>query len=314
MPGKLFLSLFVVLLGLSCSAANKKTEITMLVVPREPLLVQIAQDISRRYTALLVCYQQKGSRTAIHAWNGKSWVEVSEEAYTRGEFFKSGPSHAVIVETKKGSAPEVMIPDGSWFPDGNRVATTDPRAVIHLLGRYFGFPYSYWMQFGRRYNYDLEAINPALINVYWWHFRGKDILPALEKRDYKADMDKWLSLNSIPVLPEAPVEPAVSKKTPKIMPAAKPAVAQPLDDLFETEKPAAPEMAPLNSAAIKEPAADEPVLDTEIVPETMEVIPAPAAPVEEPELIEEIEQAAPVKINPFSARDIPAATVIRPTP
>ncbi len=319
MPRKLFLSLVALSLALTAAAANKKTAITMLVFPREPLLVQIAQDISRRYTALLVCYQQTGDQTAIHAWNGRSWVAVSEEAYARGDFFKVGPDYAVIVEAKKGAAPEVMIPDGSWFPAGNRLATSDPRAVIHLLGRYFDFPYSYWMQFSRRYNYELEAINPSLKNVFWWHFRGKDILPAMEKRDYKADLDKWLSLDSTPVLPQAPAEPAVIDRVPKkSLPAAAPAMEKLLEDLFETEKPAAPpsETGDRNEPGTdpsKEPAVKEPAPETEAAAATGGTIPALAAPAEEPEIPGKTEEAAPEKINPFSMRDIPAATVIRPS-
>ncbi len=333
MPRKLFLFLFVLLLSLTGSAANKKTQITMLVVPRQPLLVQIAQDISRRYTALLVCYQQQGDRTAIHAWNGKSWVAVSEEAYARGEFFKAGPSHAVIVENGKGSAPKIMTPDGTWCKSGNRISTTDPRAVIHLLGRYFDFPYSYWMQFSQRYNYDLEAVNPSLLNVYWWHFRGKDLLPAMEKRDYRADMGQWLYLDGFPVSPVMPAAPVAIQKAPKTAAAPKPVATKPkpveaepksavpelLEDMFEPEQPEPPAKSPakIKKAAdviqepeaeiIHEQPAEKPAAEKEYVVKPAKIIMVPAAPADLDPAILKLPTGS---VNPFSAREIPKAELI----
>ena len=69
--------LIVVLSALSMSAqAFWKSDITMLVVPREALPVQIAQDISRRYPVLLVCYQQddRGRHSQIRCSQGSAWA------------------------------------------------------------------------------------------------------------------------------------------------------------------------------------------------------------------------------------------------
>ena len=263
-----------------------RKDITMLVVPREPLAVQVAQDISRRYPVLLVCYQATPAEPALHAWNGKGWVPVATADYVNGTFFTHRPRHAVIVETKECPAPEILIPDGTWCANGNRLTSTDTRVMIHLLGRYFDFPYRYWMQFSQRYNYALEEINPALINVPWVHYRGDKVIPAFKARDRKADMDKWFFLD---ITPPEPIEPVVIEAEPEALPQAE----IPAEELIEE-----PADEPVELPA-EEPAATV----EEIVVELTETV---------PEVVIEDIPAATVEINPFSTNDIPAAELILP--
>ena len=315
---KLILSIAALSCVLSVQAANWKDNITMLVIPREPVLIQIAQDISRRYPVLLVCYQQRGEQLSIHAWNSKNWVPISKEDYAAGTFFKNAPKHAVIVEKEEGAAADVLIPDGTWCAHGNRLVSTDPRTVIHLLGRHFDFSYSHWMQFCRRYDYALEAVNPSLINVYWWHYKGEDVLPALEARDYKADMDKWVYINITDE--EQPGEDVEQQQKTDAA----------VEDLFETPETTTPEPKPeveLESETSREsietpaqetaepvspePASDEAmeeVVETENYVAVSAPTPAPIAevapPTEEPVEMEDV--------DPFSSNDIPAAKIILP--
>lgn len=329
--------LLVILSGsLQLQAANRQTKITMLVVPRDPVLVQIALDISRRYPALLVCYQTNGAQTVIHAWDGKTWGEIPEKDYINGAFFKLNPRHAVIVEDEAGSAPDAVIPDGSWCEAGNRIATTEPRAVLHLLGRYFDFPYSYWVQFCRRYHFTLEAINPALLNVPWWHYRGKDVLPAMRARNYNADMDKWLYLD---MSPAAPVLPEVQKDADEITeeptladesePVLEPASDESMEELFETDEYVAVPASDLTEEAAvpesiekemtDEPEAEAPAVEenTEAAPENKEesktaaIMDELAGLASDPAAVEDPAPAAPATdVNPFSSVDIPAAKII----
>ena len=73
--------------------AEWRGSITMLAVPRDMQAIQIAQDISRRYGVLLVCYQQVSEQVVIHAWNGAAWIPVSTEDYANGTFFARRPGH-----------------------------------------------------------------------------------------------------------------------------------------------------------------------------------------------------------------------------
>jgi hypothetical protein len=276
-----------------------RQDITMLVVPREPQAIQVAQDLSRRYPVMIVCYQLAPTGPVLHAWNGKSWVGISTNDYTNGTFFTQRPRHAVIVEQQGLAAPEILIPNGTWCDSGNRLTSSEPRVMIHLLGRYFDFPYRYWMQFSKRYNYALEEINPALINVLWWHYRGDKVIPAFKSRDFDRDMDKWLDLE---ITPPAPIEPVLIEAEPEALPPAEtPASELPSVEIVDT-----PVAMPTE---VVEVVVAEPAVEVEAV----QAVAAPAETVEktEAEIIEEIEDVAPVaEINPFSTNDIPAAELI----
>jgi hypothetical protein len=276
---KILLLSFVLISTLKANDLEQwRKNITMLAVPRDPQVLQIAQDIARRYPVLLVCYQQSGETLAIHAWNGENWVGVAEDDYTHGTFFTYRPKQAVIIEPEGSPAPEAIIPDGTWCPEGNRLTSTDPRVVIHLLGRYFDFPYRYWVQFARRYDYTVEAINPALINIYWFHWQGEDIFPKRASRDFKADMEHWFFLD---IEQPEPVEPIEMDVEPvEILPAEEPA-EEVLIEKVDAQKP--------DMKTVEEDVAE--------VIEEMEKIDAP------------VEETAPI-VDPFSTNEVPAAEVI----
>lgn len=219
---KTLLAILVLLGAFSLYAQDEeipwRKDITMLLVPRDPVIIQIAQDISRRYPSLLVCYQKVGSSVSLFAWNGTGWVTVSPEDYANGTFFETRPQHMIIIEKEDQPAPAILTPEGFWCTSGNRLTSTDPRVVIHLLGRYYDFPYRYWIQFSKRYDYALEAINPELINVFRWHHRRDQV----KARDMEADIENWLFLD---ITPPTPVEPVIIEEEPVLPPAEIPAEA-----------------------------------------------------------------------------------------
>ena len=287
-----------------------RKDITMLVVPREPLAIQVAQDISRRYPVLIVCYQTTRAAPILHAWNGKTWVGVSINDYRNGTFFAHRPRHAVIVEDQTAPAPDILIPDGTWCDSGNRLSSTDTRAVIHLLGRYFDFPYRYWVQFARRYKYELEEINPALIHVPWVHYRGDQVLPALRARDFERDMDKWSALE---ITPPAPVEPVVLKEPIDLLPAEVPAQER-MDE--PVEMPEGPVEMPEGPVEIPDKLLP-PVFVENPEQKHVEMIVETDKPKAQEKTVSEIfieiqNPPAEAEVDPFSTDDIPAAEIILP--
>lgn len=309
--------------------AGWKTDITMLVVPREEIPIQIAQDISRRYPVLIVSYQKTPTALKLHAWNGESWVGISVEDYSNGTFFANRPKHAILVENEKNPVPAVLIPNSIWCESGNRLASTDPRVMLHLLGRYFDFSYRYWDQFTRRYGYAMEQINPSLINVNWWNVRSNVPIEPRDRRNFSKDMGKWYYLAMIPPPPiepvviEAPITvpevevpasvPIKPVKTDKPVPAGKAVpvpvkkeVAQPsVDTIVKVLKvepaPAIPVINPVPAAPVIEPASATPVVNPVPAATTVELPVAPAAPAIKPE------PAAP-------ATPEPAVPAIKPEP
>lgn len=219
----------------------KSTDATILVLPCEETPLQIGQDICRRYQTLLVSYQTVRGNLMLHAWNGSVWVEVHPESYKDGTFFSGRPDHVVLVESRRNSLPELLIPDGSWCKSIYRLSSTETRTLIHLLGRHFDFPFRHWEQFANRYNYKIEEINPTLINVNWWNLQGDVYVEKLSKRDFSADNEYWYPVETAyaePVsIPAAPVKKPELKFIPPVSTPAEP-VQPEATDVAITAKPA----------------------------------------------------------------------------
>ena len=326
---KLVLLTIVALSALSLTAqASRESDITMLVVPREVIPIQIAQDVSRRYPVLLVSYQLVQGKLKLYAWNDENWVAVPVEDYTSGTFFANRPKHAIIVEYERFRAPNVLIPNSLWCEGASRLASTDPRVMLHLLGLHFDFPFRYWDQMAKRYGYSIEEINPALENVHWWDLRGDDLMQKRAKRDFSLDMDKWHPIETAPPPPvESVVFPEKAGTVPEVeVPASEPVkvirvnmpetpaekapvlrAAPPAAKPFPSLKPEpviapTPVIEPEPSPAIEPAPASEPLQS--VIPAPAPLVEAPAAPAAKP--------AAIVEADPFASEEVPAAEIVVP--
>ncbi len=281
------------------SQATSKKEIAMLVVPRDAKTIQIAQDIAEHYPVLIVCYQQTHNLPKLHAWNGEGWVELSVEDYETGVFFENPPQHAIIIEPENTPSAELLVPDGLWCESGNRLTTTDPRTMIHLLGLYFDFQHRQWKQLAQAHGLSVADINPGLTNIYWWQYPEKR--PTL---DIEADMSHWLYLD---ITPPEPVEPVVIEEEPEpVAPVETPAEEEVVSELPEetTEiQEELPEIAPVE---------EKPETVVEAAEEAKPETEAPVVEAAIEEIIETLEAAPEVVVDPFSAEEIPAAKVVLP--
>ena len=283
------LPLCLVLIYTLTVQVSAKNDITMLVVPREAKTIQIAQDIAEHYPILIVCYQQTHNLPKLHAWNGEGWIELSVEDYETGVFFENPPQHAIIIEPENTPSAKLLVPGGLWCENGNRLTTTDPRTMTHLLGLYFNFQHRQWKQLAQAHGFSIADINPNLVNIYWWQYPEKH--PTL---DVDADMSHWLTLD---ITPPEPVEPIVIEEEPEpIAPVETPAIELEIEEEL-------PEIAPVEEktepiiAAIGEAKPEENPLVNEVAIE---------------EIIEALKAAPEVVLDPFSAKEIPAAEVILP--
>lgn len=344
---KIVLSAVIIITAFSPAArAFWQSDITMLVVPREVLPLQIAQDISRRYPVLLVSYQMVRGELKIHAWDGDKWIAVPVEDYANGTFFANRPKHAIVVEYERLHVPTALIPNSTWCESANRLTSTDPRAMLHLLGIYFDFPFRDWDQLAKRYGYSLEEINPTLSNVHWWNLRGDELAAKRAKRDFLIDLDKWQYLATLPPPPIVPVtiqselgtvpEVEVPASEPvKTITVSAPAMAEEKAPAVKPVPPIAPKAAviPAPIPALK-PAPEagafpslkpEPVIapaasitePSQVVEPPPAVDLTPAPPVENPavpaiEATPAEKPAAAVEADPFSTEEIPAAEIVVP--
>jgi hypothetical protein len=307
---KTILLIIAMVSALSLSAKGfGNDKITMLVIPRETLPLQIGQDISRRYPVLLVSYQMVRGSLKIDAWDGDNWVYVPVEDYTSGTFFTNCPKVAVVVENEKVRAPDVLTPDSRWCESAYRLTSTDPRVMLHLLGVHFDFPFGHWDQMAKRYGYELEEINPALENVHWWDLRGDVYMKKMARRDFYADMNRWQPLETVPIpanetgsaiagTPKTTTKPEATavditvkaaKEPPAPAPAAKPAPQTKPAPVIEK----APEAPPV------ELSVKETVTAVETVTATTNNITAAT-------------EETVTNEDPFEADDVPAAEIVVP--
>ena len=239
---KIVLLTAIVLSGLipSPSRAFWQSDITMLIVPREAIPLQIAQDISRRYPVLLVSYQVTRGTLKTHAWDGDNWVSVPTNDYASGTFFANRPAHAILVEYDQTRAPQILVPNSTWCKSVSRITSTDPRVMLHLLGLYFDFPFRYWDQFATRYNYLIEEINPTLNNVHWWNMRGDMLAEKRAKRNFSIDLNKWQCIDPLP----PPAIESVIIEEPKYVPEIETPASEPIKVIRVNAPEPLPEKAP----------------------------------------------------------------------
>jgi hypothetical protein len=305
-------------------------DITMLVMPREVIPLQIAQDIARRYPVMIVSYQMTRGELKIHAWNGDSWVAVPVEDYASGTFFANRPKRAIVVENERLHAPVEVIPNSTWCESATRIASTDPRTLLHLLGLSFDFPFRYWNQFAKRYDFALEQINPTLENVHWWNLRGDVLLEKRAQRDFSIDLDKRHYLATLPPPVIAPV--AMEAETPVAAPAAPektnagatavditakapeaPVVKAPATKPAPVIEPVPVKVTELEATVVKPAEATQSVESLPSLKPEPVIVPAPLVEMEPViEAAPAAKPAAAVEADPFSTNEIPAAEIVVP--
>ncbi|QBG47280.1 hypothetical protein EGM51_07725 [Verrucomicrobia bacterium S94] len=158
----------VVLMAAASALASRKDEITLVMVPREDNVVRVGLDLANRYPTLLVSYKIRGSEASLHGWTGKEWVNITVDAFKAGDFFRTGPDSALIVDAK-GELTDSLLPSESWCPAVYKITTTEMRPLLHLTGRYYDFRYKDWKWFCENYKMSMEVINPEGLNVAWYH-------------------------------------------------------------------------------------------------------------------------------------------------
>ena len=182
------------------SHAARKDEITLVMVPREDAVVQLGLDLANKYPMLLVSYALGANGTvSLHGWTGTQWVNVSVEDFLAGNFFRKGPDSALVVEKSGVEIPENLLPPLDWCTNVAKITTVEMRPLLHLTGQYYDFSFKDWSWFAKRYNIDMDAINPEGLNVAWYHRRMEDHMKATEPRE-GSDLQFWVSVRQATML------------------------------------------------------------------------------------------------------------------
>ncbi len=213
---RILLTLVLVASSAVFSSANRKDEVTLVMVPREDAVVQLGMDIANRYPTLLVSYLIGANETAsLHGWSGTQWVNITLDDFRGGNFFRTGPDSVLIVEKDGVSVLDSMIPPPEWCMNVSRITTDEIRPLLHLVGQYYDFSFKEWSWFAKRYGLELDAINPEGLNVAWYNKRMNEHFKS-EGPSGPNDLRFWESIRqAVPEEPvalaeEAPVDPGTN--------------------------------------------------------------------------------------------------------
>jgi hypothetical protein len=224
---KKFLGCILLFAGISMAAwSADKGEITLLMVPRDSAAAKVGMDIANRYPTLLLSYKI-GARGAVslHGWTGTQWVNVKVEDFRAGNFFRTGPESAVVIEQDSRPVPEILVPSAEWAPSVYKITTAEVRPLLHLIGRHYDFKYKDWQWFAKRHGMGVDAINPDGLNVSWYHKRLGEHLKDSNSTG-TSDLEYWEVVHipevvlepqaeSVPV-EEASEEPSVPEEHPEV--------------------------------------------------------------------------------------------------
>lgn len=182
--------------GALVASANRAEEVTLLLVPRTAVPLRIGLDLAATYPTLLVDYETDArGKLSLHGWTGSEWVNVTPEAFGKGDFFRRAPDTALVIEDPTVPFPESALPPARWCAELYRISSTEPRPLLHLIGQYYDFDYAEWKWFADRYRLSIDDINPEGLNVAWYrkplvaHFRRPS-------RDPVADLAFWMPIRT----------------------------------------------------------------------------------------------------------------------
>ncbi|MEN7972493.1 MAG: hypothetical protein ABFR47_01525 [Verrucomicrobiota bacterium] len=221
------------------SSASRKDEVTLVMVPREDALVQVGLDIANRYPTLLVSYKVGINEVvSLHGWTGSEWVNIRLEAFQSGKFFKKGPDSSLVIEKAGVPVPEKMLPTPEWCSSASKITTTAMRPLLHLVGQYYDFSFKDWTWFAKRYNLDMDAINPEGLNVAWYHKRMGEHLASREQ-GATSDLQYWVSLYQPVVVAEPQVPGVVVAAQEESAVVPEEPEEEPMDNLLTNDVPEA---------------------------------------------------------------------------
>lgn len=149
--------------------ATRPEPLTMLVVPARYSIVQLAFDVLRHRSLVLVSYrgQAGGASPLLHAWNGQEWVYVTMEDYREARFLEHMPARAILVGDAQ-ILPESLVEASAWCPSVMSVPEMDRASLVNSLGRILKFSNAEWRWFAARYNLSLTDLNVERRKDSWY--------------------------------------------------------------------------------------------------------------------------------------------------
>jgi hypothetical protein len=211
----------VVGLGLALEAAwaaKKPREVTLLLVPVRPRVVQLAFDMQELRSVAVVAWHgdSKTTEPVLHVWSGTDWQYVSLPDFG-AKTFVPGDIGKVIVVGDKELVPDALLSEMPWCSNVERIETIAVADLINNLDRTLKFKESEWKWLADRYGLTLTDLNAGRRNKNPYD-TPRSKLP-LEKREFKTEKG---GLPPAELIENPPAEEINPKTAPPPMPPATP--------------------------------------------------------------------------------------------
>ena len=129
-------------------------DVALLVAPARYNVMQVAFDVARRYSTVLVSYQGADPDPKLHVWNGYEWLALPAEDYRSGAFLQAWPGRTILLGGD-GLLPESLKDVSAWCGEVKQIEGLETVDLVNAVGTYLPFTPADWRWFAGRYNLSL---------------------------------------------------------------------------------------------------------------------------------------------------------------
>ncbi|MDA1087527.1 MAG: hypothetical protein O2901_10985, partial [Verrucomicrobia bacterium] len=138
---------------------GKASGTTVIVVPALYRAIQIAFDVQRFQSAILVSYQRaEGTDEVIfHGWDGSNWQRVEADLYRSGGFTALPILHTIIVGDER--TPQAVYAATDWAPIAHQIKSYALADQVNGYAKALNLTPQQIRWFARRYDMQIEDLN-----------------------------------------------------------------------------------------------------------------------------------------------------------
>lgn len=142
------------------AAPAVQPDVALLVAPARYNVMQVAFDVARRYSTVLVSYQGADPDPRLHVWNGYEWLALPLADFQSGAFLQAWPARAFLLGGDD-LLPASLKDLSAWCPETRQLDDLETVGLVNALGRALPFTPADWRWFAGRYNLSLVDENAA---------------------------------------------------------------------------------------------------------------------------------------------------------
>lgn len=137
------------------SSGSSPDDYTMLVIPAQPAVVQLAFDLAKMRQIMIVAFKVRVNedQPLLYAWTGSEWQRVGFDDF-RSLRFVNAPPATVMAIGDGHTLPKTLFKGITWPCNIERLPTLDPAELIKRMNPILKFNAREWKQLAD--SYDLE--------------------------------------------------------------------------------------------------------------------------------------------------------------